>query len=178
MRFIAASLVAFLPPLPQVRPWRGRGHEPHRGNLWNRGLSGEPVPCEQAGLRIPLGDTTPGEVAALLVLVSVSGMRRGRDAQRLCQGWQEVGAKSEERSRAPGPSICLRDETGKRWQVVGARTCKSEERSCERLRMKVPGPSAKTRAVEKAVIGGLPSRNLRGSFKGRGWPSINAGRNA
>ena len=46
------------------------------------------------------GDTTPGEVAALLVLVSVSGMRRGRDAQCLCQGWQEVGArtrKSEER---------------------------------------------------------------------------------
>ena len=108
------------------------------------------MPCEQAGLRIPLGDTTPGEVAALLVLVSVSGMRRGSDAQCLCQGWQEVGA----------------------------RTCKSEERSCDRLRMKVPGPSAKRRAVEKAVIGGLPSRNLRGSFKGRGWPSINAGRKA
>ena len=43
----------------------------------------------------------------------------------------------------------------------------------------MPGPSAKTRAVEKAVIGGLPSRNLiGGSFKGRGWPSINAGRKA
>ena len=80
--------------LPQVRPWRGRGHKPHRGNLWNRELSGELVPCEQAGLKIPLGDPTPEEFTSLCVPVSVSGMRRGRDgiAQCLCQGWQEVGA--------------------------------------------------------------------------------------
>ena len=94
------------------------------------------MPCEQAGLRIVLGDPTPGEVAALLVLVSVSGMRRGRDAQCLCQGWQEVGARID--------------------------YLQIEERSCDRLRMKVLGPSAKTRAVEKAVLGGPPSSNLRG----------------
>ena len=74
---VASSSMPLL--LPQVRPWRGRGHEPHRGNLWNRGLSGELVPCEQAGLKIPLGDPTPEEFTSLFVPVSVSGMRRGRD---------------------------------------------------------------------------------------------------
>ena len=95
--------------LPQVRPWRGRGHEAHRGNLWNRGLSGELAPCEQAGLKIPLGGPTPEEFTSLFVPVSVSGMRRGRDgiAQCLCQGWQEVGAilRKSERSCDPHRSL-------------------------------------------------------------------------
>ena len=95
--------------LPQVRPWRGRGHKPHRGNLWNRELSGELVPCEEGGLKIPLGDPTPEEFTSLFVPVSVSGMRRGRDgiAQCLCQGWQEVGARmrKSERSCDPHPFL-------------------------------------------------------------------------
>ena len=165
MHFIAAPLVAFLSPLPQVRPWRGRGHEPHRGNLWNRGLSGEPVPCEQAGLRIPLGDTTPGEVAALLVLVSASGMRRGRDAQCLCQGWQEVGAKSEDRSRAPGPSICLRDETGKRRPVPLPGMASGRGKNMQKRRQELRSPENESAGAVGKDKGSRKGCGRRSSIK-------------